>query len=352
MIQEVLSQLGDREVYIYGAGCWGNLFYQYCKGKEIPVAGYIVTDVNSISISNGLPVYGINDYVEKKKNGQIVVCMYYPKSVERTLAENFITDGYSLKYEELLVIVKEMSLRYLPKNSYDLEQKIIYVKGARYVNPFIFDDMYFWEWFMEAIDIIFPTEFHDDSLLNEGPYEYKQARMKQGDVVFDLGSAGGTFAQLALGKGCSVYGFEPSPRNFEYLEHVQKIYGGADWKIYSEAVSNFCGEHDFYTGGESMGYDGFRELDDLKEKVQVNTITLDVFVEREGIEKVDFIKANIEGAERMMLQGAREVIRKYHPILSMRTNHDPDDPKILEGLIKEIDDSYVVIQCWRNLYAW
>lgn len=65
------------------------------------------------------------------------------------------------------------------------------------------------------------------------------------------------------------------------------------------------------------------------EKVKV--VSLDGFVENQGIKKIDFIKADIEGAERDMLLGATKVLREMAPKLSICTYHLPDDKKVLEG---------------------
>lgn len=46
---------------------------------------------------------------------------------------------------------------------------------------------------------------------------------------------------------------------------------------------------------------------------RVKAVRLDDFIREEHIEKVDFIKMDIEGAELYALQGMKDVLRKHHP---------------------------------------
>ena len=83
----------------------------------------------------------------------------------------------------------------------------------------------------------------------------------------------------------------------------------------------------------------------------VETVTLDSFVRENKLERVDFIKADIEGFERHMLQGAQETLRKFAPKLALCTYHLPDDPQVLENLIKQANPNYNVVQKRKKLYA-
>ncbi len=91
--------------------------------------------------------------------------------------------------------------------------------------------------------------------------------------------------------------------------------------------------------------------DASKEITTAETVTLDSFVRENNLERVDFIKADIEGFERHMLQGAQETLRKFAPKLALCTYHLPDDPQVLENLIKQANPNYNVVQKRKKLYA-
>jgi FkbM family methyltransferase len=61
---------------------------------------------------------------------------------------------------------------------------------------------------------------------------------------------------------------------------------------------------------------GQQDRDNMTEKISVTT--LDKFVEENKLERVDFIKAYIEGAERDMLRGAT-VVHLRHKLFACVT---------------------------------
>jgi FkbM family methyltransferase len=68
--------------------------------------------------------------------------------------------------------------------------------------------------------------------------------------------------------------------------------------------------------------------------------TLDQFVEDRGLDRVDFIKLDVEGAERLVLDGAAETIRRFRPRLAVSVYHRRDDPFVLHQQIKRFGGDY------------
>jgi hypothetical protein len=79
--------------------------------------------------------------------------------------------------------------------------------------------------------------------------------------------------------------------------------------------------------------------------------TLDNFAAENNLKRVDFIKADIEGAERLMLAGAKNVLKEFAPKLAICTYHLRDDPQVLESIIREANPAYKVVQLSKKLYA-
>jgi hypothetical protein len=84
-------------------------------------------------------------------------------------------------------------------------------------------------------------------------------------------------------------------------------------------------------------------------KIQITT--LDKFAHEQNLKSVNFIKADIEGAERDMLVGASGVLKEFAPKLALCTYHLPDDPEILEGLIVDANPNYRVVHLSHKLFA-
>ena len=55
---------------------------------------------------------------------------------------------------------------------------------------------------------------------------------------------------------------------------------------------------------------------------------------------LDFIKLDIEGAERRCLEGARKTIEAYHPGLAVCAYHLQDDLLALSDFVRSLDRPY------------
>ena len=70
------------------------------------------------------------------------------------------------------------------------------------------------------------------------------------------------------------------------------------------------------------------------------------------INKIDFIKSDIEGYERHMLRGARNILKEHQPILSICTYHLPDDRDVLKKIILEANPNYIILQRKMKLFGF
>ncbi len=70
--------------------------------------------------------------------------------------------------------------------------------------------------------------------------------------------------------------------------------------------------------------------------------TIDKLVAELKLDRVDFIKMDIEGAEPKAITGARETIAKYHPRMALCTYHAPDHPQKVPELVRAAWSGYTV----------
>lgn len=210
---------------------------------------------------------------------------------------------------------------------------------------------------MHTFDILQPYAFNENITdYIEGPYENGFVQIEKDDIVIDCGANVGIFSAYAAMKASNgkVYAFEPVSQIVNMLENTSALYDNIITMNF--ALSDRTGEQeiDISSIRENLGSASIVEYHNssLSKKTEtIKTLTIDDFIKKNNIERVDFIKADIEGAERLMLMGAQETIRRYSPKLSICTYHLEDDPQVLEEIIKDINPKYVIEHRWMKLFA-
>src|SRR5690606_18000695 len=148
------------------------------------------------------------------------------------------------------------------------------------------------------------------------------------DVVLDLGGCWGDTALYfahKVGANGKVYSFEFIPKNIELHNHNTSLnpHLSNRIKLVNKPVSNISGHpvYFFDNGPGSKisevifpGYTGKTE-----------TIAIDDFVAAQNLQRVDFIKMDIEGAELSALEGARNTIKRFRPKLAIAIYHSMED---------------------------
>lgn len=221
--------------------------------------------------------------------------------------------------------------------------------------------------YSEAFDIM-PDEMTElDRAINsvifehDGPYEEGSFSVKEGDIVIDAGANLGIFAINAAAKGASVYAFEPQAQLQETLKENIKLNGLEDRiTVVPFGLSSANGEMIFAeidNMSEIGRFASLTESQGLKDSFSgcrtysIRTVSLDSWAKENAIEHIDFIKSDIEGAERDLLKGASAVMKRFQPKLSICTYHLPDDPEVLEKIILDANPGYIVSQRPKKLFA-
>jgi FkbM family methyltransferase len=173
-----------------------------------------------------------------------------------------------------------------------------------------------------------------------------------GDTVLDLGAWAGDFAAYAAYKGATVFAFEPDASNLKLLErtavlndclpgHIKVVPLGVGAK--SETLR-------FYSDGAVGSGSRFDELCGGAVST-VSVTSLDDWTAENNI-KVSFIKADIEGFERYMLEGAQQLLKTQAPVLSLCTYHLKDDPEVMAELILKANPDYKIKKRRAKLFAY
>ena len=231
------------------------------------------------------------------------------------------------------------------------EFKFYYPKNVDYTAPID-----------QFIDFIYPVFNHDlypyvekkiladKWLAHEGSYEEGGVRIDNGDIVIDAGAFIGLFLIFAGKRVGKVFAFEPVEKSRDILSENIILNNLENVEVFSYALGESCKNLKFFVSSQHPESSGGISLKE-KEKI-VPQITLDDFVKKYAIKRIDFIKADIEGMERNLLKGAEGVIKKFKPKIAICTYHLVDDEEILAGMIKNFVPQYKILKKNKKLYAW
>jgi FkbM family methyltransferase len=156
----------------------------------------------------------------------------------------------------------------------------------------------------------------------------KLIQAESGETVLDIGGCWGDTALYfahKVGISGKVYSFEFIPGNIKLHRLNQSLNKELEKVItlIEQPISNISGQKIYYYDkgpGSKIKLEPFEEQTGFTE-----TLSIDDFVNRYQVDKVDFIKMDIEGAEPMALEGAEETIRKFKPKLAIAIYHSWDD---------------------------
>ena len=153
--------------------------------------------------------------------------------------------------------------------------------------------------------------------------------VQRGDVVLDCGANAGVFTRFALNAGAAkVVAIEPAPDNVECLRRNFKdeIHAGRV-VVVPKGVWDRSDELELrIEQGNEAAATFVMNLNRVTRTVRVPLVPIDTLVAELGLERVDFVKMDIEGAEVRALTGARETLARHHPRLSIAVYHQWDHP--------------------------
>ncbi len=155
-----------------------------------------------------------------------------------------------------------------------------------------------------------------------GAYEPEQTEVflrwvHAGSTVIDIGAHAGYYTLLAsilAGDGGAVWAFEPEPHNAAFLRRHIRLNGRRNVHVEELAVCDVTGTARFDRGtGSGTGHlaeDG---------ELEVRTVRLADFCAARNI-RPTALKIDVEGAEESVLEGARELISTFRPIIFLSTH--------------------------------
>ncbi len=170
-------------------------------------------------------------------------------------------------------------------------------------------------------------------------------QVKSGDIVLDCGAHVGTFTDSALRRGAAkVIAFEIDPVNLECLRrNFAKEIAENRVVVVPKGVWSSETTMDFTISTQNSGMGSLVVKDQGTTTIPVPLTRIDNALASLHISRVDFIKMDIEGAEREALAGAAGTLRRFKPTLALDAYHRPDDSVVLPRIIQNANSGYSVV---------
>jgi FkbM family methyltransferase len=176
-----------------------------------------------------------------------------------------------------------------------------------------------------AKGIKFFVKMPEDKGIWTGTYEIDFAKRLAGSVVpgtvaYDIGSWHGFFAGVMAAQGAShVHVFEPLPVNAERISRLIALNPDRRITLNAFAVGESESEMDLMVMPETsmakLEASTFQADNMSANRVRVKVRSIDSMIAAGEIAPPALIKIDVEGAEGMVLRGARETIGRHLPVI-------------------------------------
>jgi FkbM family methyltransferase len=130
-------------------------------------------------------------------------------------------------------------------------------------------------------------------------YNPRGMEIKDTDVIIDIGANIGIFSLYASLKARNgkIYSYEPFENHFKRMQENIKINKAKNIFPFNLAISNKKGKKYLFINENSSGMHSTVFNKNSKDKVKINTATLEDVFKENKLKKCDFLKMDCEGAE-------------------------------------------------------
>lgn len=152
------------------------------------------------------------------------------------------------------------------------------------------------------------------------PFKAVASLLQPGFQACDVGANIGVFTLLMadkVGAKGKVFSFEPTPGIYKLLTRNIAVNNFHDRCV---ALNSLVGdkdaeEVDFYVDGSQKLYVSSSMVNNERNSIlhKIRMVSLDSYLDQSS--QLDLIKLDVEGAEVRVLEGARKLLQKFHPLV-------------------------------------
>lgn len=203
------------------------------------------------------------------------------------------------------------------------------------------------------------------AIIRNGVYEkneteFIQRHVKSDDVLVDIGANIGYYTLLfakLIGKNGKTFAFEPEIKNFQILTKNISINNLQNVILENFAISNYNGVVKLYIS-EVPGRHSLTPTS-KNNYHNIQCVTLDDYFQnyKELIDKISYIKIDVEGLEVKVLEGMQQILQlnknprlkiqlEFDPVLIKNSENTPN--QVFELLISKGFKSYIITDTFEE----
>lgn len=340
--QNITALLPKKGAYIWGTGRLGKFVYEQCEKNDIVVNGYI--DNNKDNLDDEKNIFSCDIL---KQDDIVIIASFYCVDIMEQLKgigvrnyiyyENLaiIMDGFATYYQAFLGIHEELE-----------ENKAEYIKLYNALEDDLSKKIY--------TDILhyrisLDTKYTVDALklsLRHGPQYFDKIIVEKADKNITFFDAGGFDGDSTLnfltciGDYQKVYFFEPDKN---IMERAKMRLANNEKIVFMQAG---VGEKSDTAHYDAVGGGAGNISEDGAEMIQM--VALDDYI----VDRHAYVKMDIEGYEMQALEGMKNAIMQYKPMLAVSVYHKCGDMHKLVNTILSWNPGYkVYMRHYSETYA-
>lgn len=332
--QALIDGWKGRPIILYGAGTLSTFVMENLCKYGVQVEGFADTFRSGTHKSTGLPIISAQELKERYPDAIVIITSeLHGKSIMNTL-QDIEYSGKIYSFDELL------SFYTIPYAEFEP-----HINGYEWIYEFYTDDISK----QIVLDSIKTRILGTQMTPSDRPqyFEPNIFHLTDHEVFVDggcfIGDTSEEFIRQVDGKYTHIYGFEPDGNNFKKAlanlspyQNINVSLGGL-WHMTNVVrfVSGEFGNSHFSEEGDAI----------------INTFGIDDFFTNKT-DYPTFIKMDIEGAERLALDGATRTLKEYQPKLAICVYHSIKDMYDLPQRILYHNPNYkLALRHYSHWYA-
>tara|TARA_B100001750_G_scaffold245496_1_gene265267 strand:+ start:82 stop:996 length:915 start_codon:yes stop_codon:yes gene_type:complete len=174
--------------------------------------------------------------------------------------------------------------------------------------------------------------------------------LKENIVCVDVGANIGYYSTLyskIVGQNGKVLAIEPSPVNFEFLKKNLELQNFSNYLVFNCASGDKEGNVRFLMdkrANKCMIVQDETESSNNPDIISVPVRKIDDIIDESNVERVDFLKMDVEGYEWFAIQGALKTIQKFRPSIQIEIHFNKLGHEITQKILNILkNENYQII---------